>query len=50
MGVWFAALISVERNLAGRLLWEDGLLRDEFGKEWMEYARRVPYRIVPFIF
>ncbi|KLO17801.1 hypothetical protein SCHPADRAFT_867693, partial [Schizopora paradoxa] len=43
-------LTTVERNLAGRLLWEDGLLRDEFGKEWMEYARRVPWRILPFIF
>lgn len=50
MGVWLAALVSVERNLAGRLLWEDGLLRDEFGKEWMEYAQRVPWRIIPFVF
>jgi len=50
MGVWLAALVSVERNLAGRLVWEDGVLRDEFGKEWTEYARRVPWRILPFVF
>jgi len=50
MGIWFAALVCVERNLAARLLWEDGVLKNEFGKEWVEYARRVPWRIVPFVF
>lgn len=50
LGIWLAAMVSVERNLAGRLLWEDGVLRDEFGKEWTEYAQRVPSRILPFVF
>ncbi|TFY79472.1 hypothetical protein EWM64_g4540 [Hericium alpestre] len=28
---------------------EDGYLKKEFGKEWEDYARRVPYRYIPGI-
>ncbi|KAH9924401.1 uncharacterized protein B0H18DRAFT_1119938 [Fomitopsis serialis] len=29
---------------------EDEMLRREFGEEWEAYARRVPYRLVPYVF
>ena len=39
--------------LASLLVWripsEDKILRDRFGKEWDEYARRVPYVLFPGI-
>ncbi|KAH9932999.1 uncharacterized protein B0H18DRAFT_871008, partial [Fomitopsis serialis] len=47
-------LISIAHaavNLIARAPQEDAMLRREFGKEWEEYARRVPYRLrVPGVY
>ncbi|KAH9836291.1 uncharacterized protein C8Q71DRAFT_708626 [Rhodofomes roseus] len=37
-------------NLTARTPQEDAILKKEFGKEWEEYARRVPYRLIPGIY
>ncbi|KAH9920687.1 uncharacterized protein B0H18DRAFT_1121781 [Fomitopsis serialis] len=29
---------------------EDAMLKKHFGKEWEEYAKRVPYRLIPFVY
>lgn len=45
--VWFGVILSLERQMAGRLSWEDDVLHNEFGKEWEAYAERVRWRILP---
>lgn len=47
--VWLGDLLFIERQLAGRLSWEDDVLHKEFGKEWELYAERVRWRILPGI-
>jgi len=37
-------------NLTARTPEEDTILKREFGEEWEEYARRVPYRLIPGIY
>lgn len=29
---------------------EDEVWRNEFGNEWKEWAKKVPYRIVPYVY
>ena len=36
--------------LVGRAEVEDQVLRKEFGKDWEEWVRRVPYRFIPYVF
>lgn len=36
--------------LAMRTTREDEVLEREFGKEWEEYSRRTPCRLVPFVY
>ena len=45
--IWIANVILCERNLFGRLGWEDDVLHREFGKEWEKYAERVCWRLLP---
>ncbi|KAM6494065.1 hypothetical protein JOM56_010426 [Amanita muscaria] len=33
-----------------RLPTEDELLRKRFGKEWEDWAKRVPYRLIPYVY
>ncbi|KLO17802.1 hypothetical protein SCHPADRAFT_900350 [Schizopora paradoxa] len=47
---WVVAIIYCERSLVARSLSEDEVLKNEFGKEWIEYARRVPWRFLPFVY
>lgn len=46
--VAWAALVPA--LLMGRVNKEDTVLRKEFGAEWEAYAKRVPYRLFPFVF
>lgn len=50
VGAWIVAIVYCERSLAARSLSEDDVLKKEFGKEWVEYARRVPWRMLPFVY
>ncbi|KAJ8087616.1 hypothetical protein PM082_006449 [Marasmius tenuissimus] len=36
--------------VARRVPREEGLLKKEFGKEWSEYRKRVPWRVVPGVY
>lgn len=47
LATWFAGIVFLERNVVGRLSWEDDVLHKEFGKEWETYADRVRWRILP---
>lgn len=47
-GALWAAYVCTGMVLRTRT--EDRLLRAEFGEEWEEYARRVQYRLVPYVY
>lgn len=34
----------------GRMKMEDAALRAQFGKEWDDWAKRVPYSVIPGIY
>ncbi|KIL64404.1 hypothetical protein M378DRAFT_585208 [Amanita muscaria Koide BX008] len=36
--------------IACRIPGEDGLLRKQFGAEWEDWARKVPYKLIPYIY
>ena len=36
--------------LVGRAEVEDQVLQKEFGQEWEEWARKVPYKFIPYLF
>ncbi|TBU37118.1 hypothetical protein BD309DRAFT_877058 [Dichomitus squalens] len=48
------SVIAFVASVALRRFWmvekEDELLREEFGQQWDEWARRTPYRLIPFIY
>lgn len=50
VGAWVVAVLSCERNMAARSLTEDQALKNEFGKEWVDYARRVRWRMFPLVY
>ena len=47
---WSVKCLYVFRGTCLRLKAEDDVLRATFGAKWEEYARRVPYRMIPFVF
>ncbi|EAU87837.2 hypothetical protein CC1G_01484 [Coprinopsis cinerea okayama7 len=47
---WMAILVAVILSLIFRVPNEDRLLRAKFGPEWRLWAKRVPYRLLPFIY
>ncbi|TFK50602.1 hypothetical protein OE88DRAFT_1736112 [Heliocybe sulcata] len=49
VGAIFAAGLSLVYLCLTRPVREDRVLRGQFGKEWDEWARRVPYRLFPYI-
>jgi protein-S-isoprenylcysteine O-methyltransferase Ste14 len=46
LGAWLGLLVFLTR----RIRHEERVLRSEFGREWEEYERRTPWRIVPGIY
>ena len=46
-GVWVALMLV---STLARPAKEDEVLRRVFGKEWEEWARRTPYRMIPYIY
>ncbi|KIP01825.1 hypothetical protein PHLGIDRAFT_32420 [Phlebiopsis gigantea 11061_1 CR5-6] len=46
-GGWSLALIGI---LLARVPAEDAILRNEFGEEWDAWARRTPYRLIPYVY
>ncbi|KAF7980675.1 hypothetical protein HWV62_37105 [Athelia sp. TMB] len=48
--LWAAMWVFQVGALVGRTKKEDDMLRKEFGKDWDEWAKRVPARLIPFFF
>ncbi|KAL0569977.1 hypothetical protein V5O48_011982 [Marasmius crinis-equi] len=50
-GAWLAVCVVGDTVLvAKRVPREEGLLKKEFGKEWSEYRKRVPWRLIPGVY
>lgn len=47
---WLLAAAAVVLSLLLRLPNEDEMLRNEFGKVWMEWQRQVPYALIPGLY
>ncbi|EMD38009.1 hypothetical protein CERSUDRAFT_113122 [Gelatoporia subvermispora B] len=47
---WLLHWIAVPAALAMRTPTEDEVLKREFGEEWMAWAKRTPYRLIPFVY
>ncbi|KIP01824.1 hypothetical protein PHLGIDRAFT_123011 [Phlebiopsis gigantea 11061_1 CR5-6] len=50
MAAWAGWCVVVPALLTRRTSTEDATLRSEFGSEWDSYAKRTPYKLVPYIF
>lgn len=48
--VWVASLLFAPAAMVLRVGKEDKVLRDVFGSQWQEWARKTPYKLVPGIF
>lgn len=42
--------LGIPLMLLGRVSTEDEVLRKEFGPEWESYAKRTPYKLIPYIY
>lgn len=49
-GAWLLFAGAISSALVQRPAKEDVVLRKEFGAQWVEYARNVPYRLVPYVY
>jgi protein-S-isoprenylcysteine O-methyltransferase Ste14 len=38
------------RKIYSRINTEDKVLKEQFGTEWKEWSKRVPYKLVPYVF
>ncbi len=45
-----ALVFTITIGLLGRMSKEDAALRLRCGKEWEDWARRVPYKLIPWLF
>jgi protein-S-isoprenylcysteine O-methyltransferase Ste14 len=51
VGLWGVSTMGgILYATLGRLREEDDVIKREFGKEWDEWARRVPYMLIPGIY
>ncbi|OCH85200.1 hypothetical protein OBBRIDRAFT_332235 [Obba rivulosa] len=48
--IWAAEKIFVPIVMLLRVEKEDGALRKEFGDQWVEWAKKTPYKLVPAVF
>lgn len=49
-GVCGSWALGIPMLLMGRVNREDEVLRREFGEEWEAYAKKVPYKLFPFVY
>ena len=42
-------IAAVAVGMVGRTKQEDEMLREEFGEEWEEWAKRTPHRLIPYV-
>ncbi len=48
--LWVLLYLATAFMLIARTWKEDEVLRGEFKQQWDEWARRTPYRLLPFVF
>jgi protein-S-isoprenylcysteine O-methyltransferase Ste14 len=48
--IYFSAVISIFFFTLARMSKEDITLRNQFGKKWDDWAKRVPYSVIPGIY
>ncbi|KAG1750482.1 uncharacterized protein EDB91DRAFT_1235023 [Suillus paluster] len=48
--VWVAFISVVYSGLGSRIKKEEEMLEGNFGDQWRSYAKRVPYRLVPWLY
>ena len=48
--LWYVSLVFTPLNFARRTLVEDKMLKTEFQGQWEEWAKNVPYRLLPGVF
>jgi protein-S-isoprenylcysteine O-methyltransferase Ste14 len=49
VAIWTIKCLYVFRGTSLRLQAEDDILKAAFGQKWEEYARKVPYKLVPYL-
>lgn len=50
-GVWpFLYFIFLVVLLVHRVYRDESKCRDKYGKDWIEYCKVVPYRLIPYVF
>ena len=50
IGIWEAWIVSIVFEIVVlRIPKEDAVLRKEFGAEWEVWAKKTPYRLVPYV-
>jgi len=49
-GVWIISVLRTLATLMMRTPTEDRILKEEFGKEWDAWAKKTPYRVIPWVF
>ncbi|KAI0752499.1 hypothetical protein C8Q80DRAFT_457304 [Daedaleopsis nitida] len=47
---WGAWLVLLQLIAIGRTAKEDAVLRKEFGAQWDEWAKKTPYRLIPYVY
>jgi len=48
--IHISLVITIIFGLLARMSKEDNALRREFGKKWEEWAERVPYKLIPWVY
>ena len=49
-GFWGVEILGISFMLLLRMNTEDEVLRREFGQTWDAYAKRTPYKLIPFVY
>lgn len=50
VGIWTILVCIVAVALVLRIPSEDEVMKKEFGKEWVEWAQKVPYKLIPRVY
>ena len=50
VGLWTVWVLDTLREAIGRVREEDATMRNEFGREWEEWAKKTRYRLIPLVY
>ena len=49
-GIWALLIIVLQISTVMRIDREDAVMRKEFGREWEEWAKKTPYKLIPYVY